>query len=122
MTEAQMLDLSTFKPASADELFKAILREGGQALGKPLENVQAVAGHLRLLAEDSLKTAKALVEGRIDEQTAREAFEGRKQALLQLRAFVELQALQAAQRAADAIFRVIGAAIRNRTGIDLLGG
>ena len=117
-----MTDLATFNPATAEELFRALVREGGEALGRPLDNVQAVAGHLHQLAEDSLKTARALVEGRIDEQTAREAFAARKRLLLQIGEFVELQALQAAQRAADAIFRVIGAAIRNRTGIDLLGG
>ena len=117
-----MIDLATFNPASADDLFEAIVEEGGRALGRPLENVQAVSGHLRQLAEDSLKTARALAEGRIDAETARDAFEGRRQALLQLGEFVELQALQAAQRAADAIFRVIGAAIRNRTGINLAPG
>ena len=117
-----MTDLSTFNPSSVDDLFRAIVREGEQALGRPIENVQAVAGHLRTLASDSLKTAAALVEGRIDEETARQAFEGRKEVLLQMREFVELTALQAAQRAADAIFRVIGWAIFNRTGINVAPG
>lgn len=117
-----MVDLSTFNPSSFDELFRTIIEEGERALGKPIENVKAVEGYLRGLAKDSLDTAKALAEGRISEQAARRAFEGRKEELLQIREFVELQALQAAQRAADAIFRVIGWAILNRTGINVAPG
>ncbi|HYJ29236.1 MAG TPA: hypothetical protein VEW25_02710 [Allosphingosinicella sp.] len=117
-----MTDLSTFNPGSADDLFRTIVREGEQALGRPIENVKAVAGYLRDLAKDSIDTASALAEGRISERAAKRAFEGRQQELLQIREFVELQALQAAQRAADAIFRVIGWAILNRTGINLAPG
>ena len=117
-----MTDLSTFNPGSVDELLTTILREGEQALGRPIDNVQAVAGYLRGLAKDSLDTAKALAEGRISARAAERAFEGRKEELLQIREFVELQALQAAQRAADAIFRVIGWAIFNRTGINVAPG
>lgn len=114
-----MIDLSNFNPSSVDDLFGAIVSEGAQALGRPLENVQSLRGHLRRLASDSLATATALAEGRIDAETAREAFEGRREVLLQMREFLELTTLQAAQRAADAIFRVIGWAVLNRTGINL---
>lgn len=117
-----MTDLSSFNPTSVGELFSTMVHEGEQALGKPLANVQAVAGYLRGLAEDSLKTAAALAEGRISAQTAQDMVEGHKEVLLQMREFVELQALQAAQRAADAIFRVIGWAIFNRTGINVAPG
>ena len=117
-----MTDFSNFNPGSFDELFGAIVREGEQALGRPITNVQSVAGHLRSLTEASLKTAAALAEGRIDEEAAREAFESRKRVLLQMSEFVQLQTLQAAQRAADAIFRVIGWAILNRTGINVAPG
>ena len=117
-----MTDLSSFNPGSVDDLLHAIVQEGEKALGRPIDNVKAVAGYLRGLAQDSLLTAAALAEGRISENTAKIAFEGRKEELLQIREFVELQALQGAQRAADAIFRVIGWAIFNRTGINLAPG
>ena len=117
-----MSDLASFNPGSIDELLGRILRDGEQALGRPIENVGAVAGHLRGLAEDSLKTAKALAEGRIDEETAREVMAGRKEILVQMTEFVELTGLQAMQRVADAVFRVIGWAILNRTGINLAPG
>ena len=117
-----MIDLSKFNPTSVDDLFNAIVSEGEAALGRPIENGKAVAGHLRMLATESLKTAKALAEGRIDEQTAKEGFDGRKEALVQIAEFGELLALQAAQRLADSVFRVIGSAIFNRTGINLAPG
>lgn len=117
-----MSDLSSFNPGSFEELFRRIVSEGEQALGRPLENVQAVAGYLRGLARDSLETAAALAEGRIGPRAAERAFEGRREELVQIREFVELQGLQAAQRAADAVFRVIGWAIFNRTGINVAPG
>lgn len=117
-----MTDFSAFNPGSIDELLGAILDEGKQAVGRPIENVQAVAGYLRGLAKDSLETAKALAEGRITEQAAKRAFEGRQAELVEIREFVELTGLQAAQRATDAIFRVIGWAIFNRTGINIAPG
>lgn len=117
-----MTDLANFNPGSVDSLFGAILQEGERALGRPIENVQAVAAHLRMLAEESLKTAKALAEGRIDAETAREVFEGRQAVLVQMGEFVELTGLQAMQRVADAVFRVIGFAILNRTGINIAPG
>ena len=117
-----MTDLSSFNPGNVDDLLHMILQEGEQALGKPIQNVQAVAGYLRGLAQDSLATAAALAEGRISKEVAQRAFEGRKDELLQIREFVELQALQGAQRAADAIFRVIGWAIFNRTGVNVAPG
>jgi len=117
-----MIDFSKFNPSSVDDLFNAIVSEGEGALGRPIESGKAVAGHLRLLAAESLKTAAALAEGRIDGQTAKEVLDGRKEALVQIAEFGELLALQAAQRLADGVFRVIGWAIFNRTGINLAPG
>jgi hypothetical protein len=117
-----MVDLSSFNPGSVEELFRAAVQEGEQALGRPIGNLRSVAGYLRGVAADSLDTAQALAEGTISERAAKRTFEGYQEELLQIREFVELQALQAAQRAADAIFRVIGWAIFNRTGINVAPG
>jgi hypothetical protein len=97
-----------------------MLREGENALGRPIGDAGAVARHLRSLAQASLETAAALAEGRIDAEAAREAFEGRRRLLVQMRAFAELAALQGAQSGADAIFRTIGRAVLDRTGINLV--
>ena len=117
-----MTDLSTFNPASLDELFDALVAEGAAAVGRSLDDIAAVPGHLRTLAEASLKTIEALAEGRISAETAAEILRDRKATLRQALEFEALMGLVVAQKLADAAFRVIGAAIRNRTGLDLLGG
>ncbi|HEY0013966.1 MAG TPA: hypothetical protein VGB79_14080 [Allosphingosinicella sp.] len=106
-------------PAAAEALFRTVLAEAGAALGRPLDAAQPLAAHLRRLAEDSLATAAALAEGRIGVEAAREAFEGRREALVQIREFAERAALGGAGRAADAVFEALGRAVLDRTGVDL---
>lgn len=112
---------SAIDPAAAadDALLRTILAEAGAALGRPLDAAEPIAAHLRRLAEDSLATAAALAAGRIGADTAREALQGRREALVQLREFAELAALGGAGRAADAVLDALGRALRDRTGVDL---
>jgi hypothetical protein len=105
--------------ASAEALFRTILAEAGAALGRPLDAAEPIAAHLSRLAEDSLATAAALAAGRIGADTAREALQGRREALVQIREFAELAALGGAGRAADAVLAALGRAVLNRTGVDL---
>ena len=114
-----MTDLAHFSPASFDELLEVLVAEGGEAIGTPLENIQAVTGYLRILADGSMKTMRALAEGRIDAQTAADVLAERKEVLVQTAEFTGLMGLVAAQRLADAVFRVVGWAILNRTGLNL---
>lgn len=115
-----MNDRAGFDPATAEDLFRAIVGEGERALGGPVAAVEAVADHLRMLARESLLTAEALAQGRIDAETAREVLEGRRFVLLQMKEFVALAGLQAARRAADGVFRLLGQAILARTGVNLV--
>ena len=117
-----MVDLATFNPQNLDELFHGLIEEGRAAVGGAVDNVAAVPAHLKTLAEATLKTAAALAEGRIDAETAKEIFEDRKATLKQALEFEAYMALVVAQKLTDAVFRVIGAAIRNRTGINLFPG
>jgi hypothetical protein len=114
-----MTDTPRNDPAVADTLFQAILAEAGAALARPAAELEPLGQHLRRLAEDSLATAAALAEGRIGAEAARDAFQGRRDALLQLREFAELAALRGADSAADAIFHAIGRAVQERAGVDL---
>ena len=104
---------------ASDALFRTLLAEAGAALGRPLDTAEPIAAHLRRLAEDSLATAAALAAGRIGADTAREALEGRREALIQLREFAELAALGDAGRAADALLGALARALLDRTGVDL---
>ncbi|HEX8193572.1 MAG TPA: hypothetical protein VF552_11810 [Allosphingosinicella sp.] len=108
--------------AAADALFRAILAQAEASAGRPLADAGALADHLRSLARASLETAAALAEGRVGVDTAREAFEARRRVLVQMRAFAELAVLNGAGAAADAIFRLLARAVRERTGIDLAPG
>ncbi len=117
-----MTDLSTFNPTGVNDLFKAFVDEGSKAIGSSVDDIKVAVPHLKTLAEASLKTVKALAEGRIDAETAEQILADRKETLQQLLEFEAFMALVVAQKLANAVFNVIGAAIRNRTGIDLLGG
>jgi hypothetical protein len=117
-----MTDLSTFNPTSFDDLFKAFVDEGSAAIGTSIKDIKAVPGHLKTLAEATLKTAAALAEGRISAETAKEIMVDRKETFKQALEFEAFMALVVAQKLTDAVFKVIGAAIKNRTGISLIPG
>jgi hypothetical protein len=117
-----MTDLSTFNPTSFDQLFNAFVEEGSAAINGNVADIKAVPAHLKTLAKAALKTAQALAEGRIDKETAGDALQAQKDAFKQALEFEAFMALVVAQKLTDAVFRVIGAAIRNRTGINLIPG
>lgn len=114
-----MTDYSSFNPATAAELLKVLTREASAAAGRPIRNVKEVAAHLRLLARQSVATAEALAEGRIDRRTAEIVAAERRDVLIQVARFQALMAHVLAQRVADSAFRAIGWAIFNRTGVNL---
>jgi hypothetical protein len=115
-----MPDLSDFNPTSIEELIEATFTEARTAIGQPIENFASIPAHLTTLAEASLETMKALAEGRLDRQTAEEIMIERKQVLEQIARFSAFMTLVVAQKLSDAVFRVIGWAIFNRTGLNLV--
>ncbi|MEA1014117.1 hypothetical protein [Sphingosinicella sp. LY1275] len=117
-----MTDLSQFNPTSLDALLDAMLTEGRSAVEGVLDDAITARAHLKTLADASLKTMKALGEGTISAETAAETMEERKAVLGQMLEFELFLAHVAAQKLTDAIFRVIGWAIFNRTGINLVPG
>ncbi|WP_324748779.1 hypothetical protein SH591_08655 [Sphingomonas sp. LY54] len=117
-----MTDLSQFNPTSLDALLDAMLTEGRSAVEGVLDDAITVRAHLKTLADASLKTMKALGEGTISAETAAEIMEERKKVLGQMLEFELFLAHVAAQKLIDAIFRVIGWALFNRTGINLVPG
>lgn len=83
------------------------------------QNKGVVAGNLKSLAKAALKTQAALVEGRIDQETAELALAEQKAAFRDVLNFTELMTLVLAQRLLDATFRLIGWVIYNKTGVNL---
>ena len=83
------------------------------------KNKSAVAGNLETLAQAAIQTQAALVEKRIDQETAERFMDEQKAALKDVLDFTELMTLVLGQQLLDAAFKVIGWVILNKTGINL---
>ncbi|MFZ0268479.1 hypothetical protein [Caulobacter sp.] len=83
------------------------------------KNKGVVAGNLKSLATAAIKTQAALIEGRIDQETAELALAEQKASLQDVLNFTELMTLVLAQQLLDATFRLIGWVIYNKTGVNL---
>ncbi|MGP1352002.1 MAG: hypothetical protein ACTS1Z_01645 [Parasphingopyxis sp.] len=115
-----MPDLSTFNPGSVSELLDTMIGEVSQVAGDWWEeNSGLMKGYLAELAEGTMQTGAALAEGRISAETADAVLRGRARVLDQLLDLAAYMTLVLAQKLADAIFRVVGWAIYNRTGVNL---
>ncbi len=117
------LDLSTFNPSSAGELASAI---GGEISGLGArwwqENSTDVEGYVRSLSEASMQTAAALADGRLKEAQAKMIFDMQKVAYQNTLNFGKFMTMALAQKVMDRTFEIIGAAIVNRTGLNLFPG
>jgi hypothetical protein len=115
-----MADLATFNPTDVDELFDQLVSEvSGEAKTWWTKNKGLMTGYLKSLAEASMQTTIALHNKQITAAQANRAFRAQKLAFEQTLDFSKLMTLVLAQRLLDAIFRVIGWVILNRTGINL---
>lgn len=117
------LDLSTFNPANARELGEAIVGEIS-GMGKRWweTNSQDVEGYVRSLAEASVQTATALAEGRIEKAQAQMIMEMQKVAYQNTLHFTKFMTMALAQNVLDETLRIVGAAVMNRTGLNLWPG
>ena len=115
-----MPDLTDFNPANAAELLDAII-EGvsTEASDWWTKNSALMEGYVRALAEASMQTAAALREGRLSAEQADAAFYEQKLAFESTLRFSKLMTLSLAQRIVDSVFRVIGWAVLNGTGVNV---
>ena len=117
------LDLSTFNPQTAQELASAITGEISTMGKKWWEtNKTDVEGYVRSLAEASVQTTTALAEGRIKADQAQMIFQMQKTAYQNTLHFTKFMTLVLGQKVLDRTFQIIGAAIMNRTGLNLFPG
>lgn len=117
------LDLSTFNPANAGELATAITGEiSGMGAEWWQTNSQDVEGYIRSLSEASVQCATALAEGRIGKEQAQMIMEMQKTSFQNTLHFSEFMTLALAQNVLDETLKIVGAAIMNRTGLDLWPG
>ena len=117
------LDLSTFNPSSAGELANAITGQIS-SMGKRWweTNSQDVEGYVRSLAEAAVQTDTALAEGRIEKAQAQMIMEMQKTAYQNTLHFTKFMTMALAQNVLDETLRIVGAAVMNRTGLNLWPG
>lgn len=115
-----MTDFPNLAIDDVGDLVSALEHElGGVSARWWKKNKGVVAGNLESLATAAIKTQAALLEGRIDQETAELALAEQKASLQDALAFTELMTLVLAQQLLDATFRLIGWVIYNRTGVNL---
>ena len=114
------LDLSTFKPGSVDDLVKAITGEIS-TLGEKwwTANSSAVEGYVRSLAQAAKDTAESLAKGEMPQEEAKQILQMQKSAFETSVKFGEYMTMALAQNVVDKAMQIVGAAIKNLTGIDL---
>ena len=117
------LDLTTFNPSSPSDLATAIAGDiSGLGQRWWTENSQDVEGYVRSLAEATMQTTNALAEGRIKAAQAKMILDMQKVAYQNTLNFGKFMTMALAQRVIDRTFQIIGAAILNRTGLNLFSG
>ena len=115
-----MSDLSNFNPESVNELFDTLSDElTTVASDWWRDNKDTVGGYLTYMATATLQTRAALAEGRITQEYADIVMHDQEQAFKQTLQFATFMSLVLAQKLYDAVFRIVGWVIFNRTGVNL---
>jgi hypothetical protein len=114
------VDLASFRPGSPGELLDGIVSHVAPVLGAHWSQARGeIAGHLETLAAKAHSTQARLLAGEITPGDAQFLFESQAIYLENILRLAEFTVFVAAQAVVDAVFAVVGAAVRNVTGFDL---
>lgn len=114
------VDLATFRPGSAGDLFDGIVSHVAPVLGREWARSQGeISGHLQRLADAAYDTKQKLLAGEIGPDDAAFLFEMQADNLRNVLRLAEFSVYVTAQAVLDSAFAVVGAAIRNLTGVSL---
>lgn len=106
-----------FNPQDADELVEALTAEAKGALTGYWKTVRPrIEDNLKILSETSLRTAESRLKGQITDADVDAILYVQEQQLNSLLIMVQGVPYIAAQKALNAVFKVIGIVISNRTG------
>ena len=117
------VELSEFNPASVSALSDAIVGEVGAIGGNWwVTNAALVEGYIKSLSEAAMQTASALASGTIKPTQADQIMKMQEVAFKSTIQFTKFMTFALAQKVLDTVFRLVGWAIRNRTGVNLFPG
>ncbi|WP_081159365.1 hypothetical protein [Ensifer aridi] len=117
---ANGIDLATFKPESASDLLTGMLKQiASIVLGNFNEIKKELSVHLKSLAQKAWMTQVGLATGAISRENADVAIHTQELALSNVVLYSEFMVYDTAQKVLSAVFSVIGAAIKNLTGVEL---
>ncbi|MBB4405400.1 MULTISPECIES: hypothetical protein [Agrobacterium tumefaciens complex] len=120
---AKALDLDKFEPKDASELYKGILQQVSAVLISHFNEVKnEIAVHIKSIAQKAWLTQAGLKNGTISREHADMAMHTQELALSSVLLYSEFLVYDTVQTVLNAVFGVIGAAIRNLTGFDLAFG
>lgn len=116
----QPVDLDSFQPRSAGELFDGIVSHAVPIIGSMWSQARdELEIHFSTLAQNSFQTMKRLAEGRITREKADALLHMQELYLNNILLYSEFLVYDMAQAVLDAVFSVVKAAVRNWTGIML---
>ena len=114
-----MTDFPDFAPSTMTELMKAIKSDLSDAFSDWWrQNKTAIAGAIRTVSQSAVETQKSLLKGLISEDLADIALHSQKAALRQVLRHTKLMSLVLLHSVVNTIFRRIGWALLNQTGIN----
>jgi hypothetical protein len=114
-----MTNFLDFAPETMTGLMKAIKSDISTEFGEWWKkNKTAVSGAIRTVSQSAIETQKSLLKGHIGQELADIALQSQKAALRQVLRHTQLMSLILLQSLVNAIFKRIGWALLNRTGIN----
>ena len=114
-----MTNFTDFAPDTMSELMKAIKSDLSEEFsGWWGANKSAVSGAIRTVSQSAFETQKSLLKGDIEEELADIALQSQKAALRQVLRHTKLMSLILLQALVNAIFKRIGWALLNKTGVN----
>lgn len=123
MTEQAAVSLDDFKPDTAKELAEGIFKYLALEIGKEWSSIRKqITQHVKAVSVRAMETKSLLAAGRITPAQADFELHGQEYYLNNIILLSTMIPYVLAQKVLNGIFKVINAAIKNWTGVDLMYG
>ncbi|MDQ0316074.1 hypothetical protein [Amorphus orientalis] len=110
----------SFKPSTVDAFVDGLIEALKASVGDWFNTVQVdLRGQLEIVAQEALQTKQALAESRITEEREKRLHRLHRLAFQNTLIEMRLAAFRLLQQVVDTVFKAVGWAIYNHTGINL---